>query len=279
MAAAPARLAEEHGGSALWRDLPDGGLEVATVRDGWLYRHLVREDGTATVIDSAPPPSSHRWAIPLSYTGFGICILALLGSFIGGGLVGNEGFAAAFLLFGCGMAVMAVGVIANALETDIARRVKWTGHWYEAAKLGGWVPTASAQLTAVERLADKHGGVAYVRDFGASTVDVVVKRKQRVERYSVDQSGFTQTTVSARPSGSELVIGTARFLCFPLLICIFIVAVSVHGSARGALIFALAVADVAALGVSIASRSLHRFPPKGDAFAWLEVRTWEEHSD
>ena len=79
MAAAPARLAEEYGGRALWRARLNGELEVATVRDGYMYRHLVNEDGTTTLIDSAPPPPGYRWSVATVCAGFAVCMTALIG--------------------------------------------------------------------------------------------------------------------------------------------------------------------------------------------------------
>ena len=107
-AAAPARLAEEYGSRALWRARLDGELEIATVRDGYLYRHFVNEDGTTTLIDSAPPPPGYRWSFPTVCAGFAVCIAALIGVAIHGGLE-SVAPGPAFLPFIAGMAVMGIG--------------------------------------------------------------------------------------------------------------------------------------------------------------------------
>lgn len=187
-AAAPARLAEEYGGYALWHTRPNGGLEVATVRDGCLYRHLVHDDGTTSVIDYQRHQPSHHWAVPMSYAGFGFCALTLIGM-IGGALSVEAGF----LLFLGGMAVMGIGTVVNALDMDVAKRLnrrpETAGEWHEPSRLGGWAPRTLAQLAAVEQLADKHNGVARVRDASDEAVEVLVRRWGLPRHYLVDVSG------------------------------------------------------------------------------------------
>jgi hypothetical protein len=210
VAAAPARLAEEYEGCALWRARPDGKLEVATVRDGYLYRHLVNEDGTTTVTDSAPPPPGYRWSIPTVWAGGAVCLAALIGVAIAAwsGKLASLGPGPVFLLFIAGMAVMGIGWIPTICAEAIEQRVKHlssaTSAWHEATKLNGWAPQTSAQLVAVERLADEHDGVAQVRDLGGPTVDVLVQRWGRRQRYWVDQSGRTECAESTPQSNKDL---------------------------------------------------------------------------
>ena len=205
MAAAPARLAEEHGGRALWRVRPDAVLEVATEKDGWLYRHEVHEDGTTTLIDKAPPPPGYRWSTPTVCGGFAVCMVALIAGIAT--LTNSVSPAYVFLPFIAGMAVMAIGWIPTIYAESIDTRVKHlssrTSAWHEATKLNGWVPQSSAQLAAVERLADDHGGVAKVRDAGGPTVDVLVRRWGR-QRYWVDVSGHTERAAATRQSNKAL---------------------------------------------------------------------------
>ena len=177
VAAAPARLAEEYGSRALWRARLDGELEVATVRDGYLYRRLVNENGTTTLIDSAPPPPGYRWSFPTVCAGFAVCMAALIGVAIHGRLE----FVAprpAFLPFIVGMAVMGIGWLpvffAEAVEQRVKHLSSWMSVWHEATQLNGWAPRTSAQRAAVERLANDHDGIAQVRDVGTATVDVLV---------------------------------------------------------------------------------------------------------
>jgi hypothetical protein len=117
VAAAPARLAEEYGGRALWRARLDGELEVATVRDGYLHRHLVNEDGTTTLTDSAPPPPGHRWGTSVVWAGSAVCMTAAIGVPIAGKLE----FGHVFLPFIVGMAVMCIGLIPTICAESIER--------------------------------------------------------------------------------------------------------------------------------------------------------------
>src|SRR6266511_1474017 len=185
-AAAPARLAEEYDGYAVWRDRPGGSLEVATIREGCLYRHLVHDDGTTSVIDYVPPRPGRHWAA-LSYAGFGFNLLILVA------MVTGQLSRDSFPLFVIGMAAMGIGSLADQHATDPVRRLRrnpaTAGEWHEPSRLSGWVPQTSAQLTAVERLADEHKGVARVRDTAGDAVDVLVRRWGRRVRYVVDASG------------------------------------------------------------------------------------------
>jgi len=207
VAAAPARLAEEYGGRALWRARPDGELEVATVRDGYLYRHLVKEDGTTTLIDSAPPPPGYRWGLATVCAGFAVCMTALVGITIDR-RVGSVTPGPVFLPFIVGMAVMVIGWIPALYAESIERRVRhlssWVSVWHEATQLNGWAPRTSAQLAKVERFANDHGGVAEVRDIGAATVDVLVTGRWRRQWYRVDEAGRAELVESTRQGRKDV---------------------------------------------------------------------------
>ncbi len=185
-AAAPARLAEEYDGYAVWRDCQDGSLEVATIREGCLYRHLVHDDGRTWVIDHDPHPPGRHWAV-LSYAGFGFNLLILVGLGIG------QLSVTSLPLFFIGMAAVGAGALADQHATDPVRRLcrnpATAGDWHEPSRLSGWVPQTRAQLAAVERLADEHKGVARVRDAAGEAVDVLVRHWGRRVRYVVDASG------------------------------------------------------------------------------------------
>ncbi len=185
-AAAPARLAEEYDGYAVWRDCQDGSLEVATIREGCLYRHLVHDDGRTWVIAHDPHPPGRHWAV-LSYAGFGFNLLILVGLGIG------QLSVTSLPLFFIGMAAVGAGALADQHATDPVRRLcrnpATAGDWHEPSRLSGWVPQTRAQLAAVERLADEHKGVARVRDAAGEAVDVLVRHWGRRVRYVVDASG------------------------------------------------------------------------------------------
>ena len=205
-AAAPARLAEEHGGRALWRVRPDAVLEVATEKDGWLYRYEVYEDGTTMLIDKAPPPPGYRWGAPVACGALIVFIVAMIAGAADPEDLLSPGHS--FPLFVAGMAVMVIGSIpaiyAGSIDTRVRHLSSRTSAWHEATKLNGWVPQTSVQLAAVELLADDHGGVAKVRDAGGPTVDVLVGSWGRRLRYSVDVSGCTERVEATRQSNKVL---------------------------------------------------------------------------
>jgi hypothetical protein len=187
---------------ALWRDRPDGGLEVATAKDGWVYRYLVHDDGATTVIESIPPLPTRRFSQPLQYGGFGLFLVALIAN-VAGKAEFDKTF---FILVGIGMAMTAVGALLE--EDDMKNRLTtsiWhdTDEWHEAMKLNGWAPRTSAQLAAVEQLAEEHHGVAKVRDRGGRTVDVRIRRWGQ-KRYEVDQSGQIELADSEWPKDNGL---------------------------------------------------------------------------
>jgi hypothetical protein len=76
--------------------------------------------------------------------------------------------------------------------------------WHEATQLNGWVPRTSAQLAAVERLANDHDGVAELRDVRSATVDVLVTGRWRREWHRVDQAGRTELVESTRQGRKDI---------------------------------------------------------------------------
>ena len=103
---------------------------------------------------------------------------------------------------------MCIGWIPALRAESIERRVKHlsssTSAWHEATQLSGWAPRTSAQLAAVERLANDHDGVARVRDVGAAKVDVLVIRWLRHQRYRVDEAGSTEFAKSSRQRNKDI---------------------------------------------------------------------------
>jgi hypothetical protein len=71
--------------------------------------------------------------------------------------------------------------------------------WHEPTDLHGWAPRTSAQLAAVEQIADDHDGRALVRDVGAATIDVCAPRKGALDWYVIDGEG----RVEQRPNSSR----------------------------------------------------------------------------
>jgi hypothetical protein len=92
-----------------------------------------------------------------------------------------------------GFALVGIGSWANHGAKDIDSRLKkLSGRkagWNEPTNLAGWMPRSSAQLHAVEEIADSHDGVAFVRDVGTRIAEVYAKAGTRFERYWVHESG------------------------------------------------------------------------------------------
>lgn len=195
---APARLAEQHNGYAVWRQTSKGTLEVATLEDGRLTRHLVHEDGTTTALESSEPSAGYVFGLWLTWIGLAICVVIV----VSGAILAPDGVShrraalgvAAFAAFVAGMALSAMGGTMREHRSDPRWLLRRLGDdpadWQIPPQLHGWQPASSEQLTAVEELAEAHeDGVAYVRNDGGSTVDVLVLRKRRVDSYWIDRLG------------------------------------------------------------------------------------------
>jgi hypothetical protein len=266
-ATAPARIAQEFDGQALWRTAPDGTTEVVTLRGGVLQRYRVHEDGTASLVDSSDS-LGRRFAFAALALG------AVL--FVGAGLAGETALGVV------GWLLWMAGIATGGLSQDLGRRAHRAyggkGEWHAPTNLQDWTPRTSPQLTAVEQIAEEHGGVAYVSDLGARTVDVVAVKRGRLERYWIDEAGRTELTES---SGSlrayiidRVLMGSALLLFLALLAVVF--AVEKH---KVPLILVLlpALGGVLMLGwrndpEACIKRGLKR---GGDGRRWTEIRTRE----
>ncbi|MFL5954305.1 MAG: hypothetical protein ACJ76I_09385 [Gaiellaceae bacterium] len=191
-AVAVATLSEGHDGGALWHERADGGLEVAAVDNGCLCLHLVHDDGTTAVIDRLPPARGRREARSVSYAGTALCGLSLITA-----PAGVMSFASAAVVFVTGMAVMGAGMSVALYEGSIAFRLRHRrdqgDEWHEAINLDRWIPRTMTQLTAVKDLADRNKGIAYVRDRGGVSLDVVVPAAwQTAHRFRLDGDGLVE---------------------------------------------------------------------------------------
>jgi len=197
-AVAPARLAEQHNGYAVWRQAPDGTLEIATLEDGRLTRHLVHEDGTTTALESFEPSAGYVFGLWLTWIGFAICVLIV----VSGAILAPDGVShrraalgvAVFAAFIAGIALSAIGATMREHRSDPRWLLRRLGDdptdWQIPPQLHGWQPASSQQLAAVEELAVEHeDGVAYVRDNGGATIQALVLRKRRVDSYWIDRLG------------------------------------------------------------------------------------------
>jgi hypothetical protein len=262
----PARLAQEFD-DVLWRELPDGGIEVAVRRKDRVERVQVHEDGSTSHL-STVTPRSRRWATALAVTGIALAFIALGPSFVG------VGTGMLKLFFG-GCVLFLLGWLGSLRGADLRSQLGNRSDWYEPTDLNGWMPRTSAQLAVVERIADEHAGLALVRDVGAATIDVRAPRKGGLDRYVVDGRGVVEQ--SEEPSSGLLRMGNLLVTPLVFVVWLGLPATGSHfGWAGVALGLAIAIAAVTWLAQQTPERRLKR-GVGGDN--WIEIRTRVEDSD
>jgi hypothetical protein len=183
-ATTPARLAAELEGNVRWRQLPSGELEIATINEGRIDRYRVQADGERVLVDTSAAPLGHRGRQLAIFGGFLI--------FASIAVSASTSETAGFPVFLVGIGLAFAGLIARYRSEDLDVRLKKidkAGKWHEPTNLRGWSPQSAEQLAAVEHIADEHDGLAFVRDIGTRTIDVVAMRRGRLERYWVDELG------------------------------------------------------------------------------------------
>lgn len=274
-ATTPARLAKEFDGHVLWRTTSDGTTYVVALRKGNLERYRVNDDGTATLVDSSPRRFGRRWLVALFVVG------GLL--FVGAGLA-SESHPDLVPLVVVGWLLWAAGIVIGGLGQDLPRRAHRAyggkGQWHAPTNLRNWTPRSTAQLAAVERIADDHAGVAYVRDVGARAVDVVALGKGRVERYWVDEhgdAGLLESTESRMPYLIERIL-YATFLALWLAL---IAVAFVGGERKGVLIALVLTAFVVVMFAGWRADPEARLARrlKSGPDEWVEIRTQEPEND
>jgi hypothetical protein len=218
-ATTPARLREQFD-NVLWRELPDGGIEVAARRKDHLERVRVNEEGGVSHVATVALPSKRRQRHKL-------------------------------------------------LESHLGRREEW----HEPTDLKGWTPRTSAQLAAVEEIADEHGGLALVRDVGAATIEVCAPCRGALDYYVIHGDG----TAERRPNPSRRQQRWPRRLMIAGSLALFL-GFTALGSAFGNVAhwlgMALGVTAVAWLWQQTAEARLQRRDP-----TWIEIRTFIDDSD
>ncbi len=143
-----------------------------------------------------------------------------------------------------------------------------------------WTPRGTAQLSAVERIADEHAGVAYVRDVGARTVDVVAVRKGRVERFWVDEHGDTALLESTQSRTPYLTERRLQGTALALWLALFAVLIAVEERKllfSAMIVAALVVVMFAGWRADPDTRLARRL--KSGADDWIEIRTQEPDND
>ena len=276
-ATTPARLAKEFNEQVLWRTAPDGTTYVVTVRDGVLERYRVEEDGGATLVDTSRRSLARPW-------GYLALILGAL-LFVGAGLAAEAlDDPRMAVLVVAGWLLFAAGIVVCGLSSDPSSRAHRAyggkGEWHMPTNLRHWEPQSSEQLAAVERIADEHAGVAYVRDVGGRTIDVYAVRKGGVERFWVDEGGRTELAEGSRLGASHLFDRALQgvFLLLWLGLLVIGVAVDEH-KGKLLLVVGAAIALVMVLGWRNDPEARLARRLKGGADDWIEIRTQEPDND
>ena len=274
-ATTPARLAREFDRQVLWHTTSDGTTYVVTLRKGSLERYRVNEDGTATLVDSSSRRFGRRWLVALFVVG------GLL--FVGAGIA-SESHPELTPLVVVGWLLWMAGIVIGGLGQDLARRAHRAyggkGQWHAPTDLRQWTPRSAAQLSAVERIADEHAGLAYVRDVGARTVDVVAERRGRVEQFWVDEHGGTSLLESTGSRTPYLIDRTLRAIFLALWLALFAVLLAVEERKlffSAIVVAALVVVMFAGWRADPETRLGRRL--KSGADEWIEIRTQEPDND
>jgi hypothetical protein len=263
-------LTREFKGRVRWRELPDGQIEVATLdRDGQLVRRLVQQDGTTTPVSFEPANGVRTWGRALVAAGIALGVAALFQ------LVGDDhpddGPTWAMRV---AIVLVIVGGIARAYASSINWRLRNLGgkeEWNEPTDLGEWVPHTSAQLGAVEQIADRHEGEAFVRDAGRRTVEVYTRQRGVFARYSVDETGKTELLeeLSTKLEHVGAWVGFAGFVGF------FVILFSRHDFLAATLVFVAGIA-AAFLADRLTPVDRRRRELK-DGPKWHAIRTVEDN--
>ena len=266
-ATTPARLAQEFD-EVLWRELPEGGIEVALHREGMLERLRVHEDGSTSQVASVPLRSNSRAGLLAA----GGSVLAL----VAGAVMWFRGDSAGMWpVVVAGVVIFAVGSRRQGWR-DMRSQLGGITGWHKPTNLNGWVPRTSTQLSAVERIAEDHKGLALVRDIGAATIDVRAPRGGGLDHYIVDGSGaveLTETPTSLRKHGTRLVIA--------LWLVAWIVVPEEAASRFGWVGAAIGCVIVLVVGVTLGHvlDAEERLKRGHDGNHWVEIRTRIEDSD
>jgi hypothetical protein len=281
-AIAPARLADELKGAVLWRERPDGELDVAVMREGRIDRYVVHEDGSEALVGSSLPSLPQRWGGRVATGAWLVGPAAGVAAGISNpdGIGSGSSYGLLALWLAC-FALFATGGDLRAKRDDLKGRLSklpgGEGDWHLPTRLSGWFPRSSAQPSAVERIADEHDGLALVHDLGARTVDVAGVRKGRLERYWVDELGQTELTETTPPSLRQLVQRVLSALATAIFLGIFAVGVAVDEHKAIFLVALVVVWLLVILAAWLNQRPLrleHRVKhAAGDGSPWIEIRT------
>jgi hypothetical protein len=279
-ATTPARLAAELEGNVRWRELPSGELEAATMSEGRVDRYRVQADGERVLVDSSAAPLGYR-------RGRSLAIFGLLLIFASIAVSAGTTETAGLTVFLVGIGVAFAGLIARYRSEDLDTRLKKidkASKWHEPTNLHGWTPRSAEQLAVVERIADDHDGLAFVRDIGMWTIEVLAMRRGHVERYWVDEVGThgVEETVSLarRYVADRLLHGISLLIWLAILGSLFAVQHD-KGLLLAVLIGCLAAVMLAG-SLNDRQLALERHVKRleaADGQTWIEIRTRVEEDD
>jgi hypothetical protein len=155
------------------------------------------------------------------------------------------------------------------LELHLGRRHEW----HEPTDLHGWAPRTSAQLAAVEQIANDHDGLALVRDVGAATIDVCAPQKGVLDWYVIGGDG----TIEHLPNSSRRQQQWLRRLMLIASFVLFFGFTAIgyeFGNIAHGIGFALGIAAVVLLWRHTPEERLKRRD-----LNWIEIRTHIDDSD
>jgi hypothetical protein len=270
----PSRIAQAFDkDDVLWRQLPSGEIEVATLVDGAVERHLVHPDGSTTLVGTSPPPPRSGWAVLVA-----IGALLIGGSIAQTALSGTDEGAARTAVFLVGLAALFTGLYRRGKGKDLRVRVRREHHdseWHAPTNLHGWTPRTSEQLAAVEHVAEENGGLAFVCGDDAREVEVYAVRKGRLRRFRVDEDGQAVLVDASGPPVRYRIDQAVQWAGVGVIIGFVVARPLRHDTELALALVGTGVALIllsTALGNSLAlERRVRRLP--GPGYPWIEIRT------
>jgi hypothetical protein len=251
----------------LLRDLPDGAVEVVTLRRGTVKRYLVHMSRAVEVRETLLP--RRRWRIGRALVKVGVACLPLI--VVAGFVLRPEN---SNLWMGAPLAVGFLMIVAGAfLMTptkgyDLERYVGSLEGWARLPyKLGGWEPRTAAQLSAVTKLSDDGEGHAHVRDLADGRVEVLTRRKRQRFRHLLDQTGvILEEDIDRIENRSYL---GARLIPLGIGACVLLAFVMLGNDAR---LVALGIAGAVLLAI-VGRRAERRLEQRAEKPDWFVVHT------
>jgi hypothetical protein len=183
-----------------------GAVEVVSVKDGRLRRHIIDESGLVTLVETRERPA--RWWVGRAVL-LGGLLLTLLGMVFGLSLIGLDGEGARVLVAMLGGVAAWWGGwwVSWTATSKSLNEFREDDGWSELKALGlapgkpplDWL--SMAQLCAVEGLATRRGDEAVVRQQADGGAEVVTEGQDLQERHLVGRDGSVFLMDSTRSTG------------------------------------------------------------------------------